>query len=406
MTQETTTSPEQPDSRAPESALPGGREADQPDVSQELVAGSGENIAEPSKALGPVTDEVPKLVLFVVGSGRSGTSLFSGVMQRLGFYIPQPELVADESNPKGFGEPQWVVDYHLAMLRRLGVHPADARPAMWSRTGEVTYDLSQRHLLRDWLGTQLEQADRVLIKDPRLLWFVPLWCRVAADLQLTPRFVTLLRHPAEVVASKERWYPQLNNPPNRLAGWLNTMLYSERATRDYMRSFLAYDQLVSDWTYPIVRLDERLDLGVVRTVGLNQMQSVAQLIDPGLRRSTQEWGDLGVPTALSELADQVWGDLLALVDDDQDEAVLRRLDAARVEYGRLYGAAEAVAYSSVWAAAHRANRRRARGRRAVTAESNETKVETSRGGATSRRLAGVKQLLPESLKQTLRRRLR
>ena len=43
-------------------------------------------------------------VVFVVGSGRSGTSTMAGALQALGMHVPQPEVRADETNPKGFAE--------------------------------------------------------------------------------------------------------------------------------------------------------------------------------------------------------------------------------------------------------------------------------------------------------------
>ena len=36
----------------------------------------------------------------------------AGILGQLGFHIPQPEVQADDTNPRGFGEPRWVVDFH------------------------------------------------------------------------------------------------------------------------------------------------------------------------------------------------------------------------------------------------------------------------------------------------------
>ena len=66
-------------------------------------------------------EDYPRKVLFVAGAGRSGTSTLSGLMQLMGLHVPQPEVTPDESNPKGFGEPAWVVEHHDRLLKDAGV---------------------------------------------------------------------------------------------------------------------------------------------------------------------------------------------------------------------------------------------------------------------------------------------
>ena len=65
-----------------------------------------------------MTEPTSRRVVFVVGSGRSGTSTMAGTLRTLGLHVPQPEVVADATNPKGFGEPRWVVDLHAELLAR------------------------------------------------------------------------------------------------------------------------------------------------------------------------------------------------------------------------------------------------------------------------------------------------
>ena len=81
-----------------------------------------------------------RTLVLVAGSGRSGTSLFTGILQRLGFHVPQPEVPADETNPRGFAESQWVVDFHTRLLTKAAVHVSDARPTAWARAAELTLD--------------------------------------------------------------------------------------------------------------------------------------------------------------------------------------------------------------------------------------------------------------------------
>ena len=98
-------------------------------------------------------------VVFVVGSGRSGTSTMSGALQTLGMHVPQPEVVADETNPKGFGEPQWVVDLHTELLQRCNVAVSDARPAAWFEAGKLSNIEPLRTRLHTWLEEQFDEAE-------------------------------------------------------------------------------------------------------------------------------------------------------------------------------------------------------------------------------------------------------
>ena len=93
----------------------------------------------------------------MVGSGRSGTSTMSGALQTLGMHVPQPEVVADETNPKGFGEPQWVVDLHTELLQRCNVAVSDARPAAWFEAGKLANIERLRTRLHTWLEEQFDE---------------------------------------------------------------------------------------------------------------------------------------------------------------------------------------------------------------------------------------------------------
>jgi hypothetical protein len=286
---------------------------------------------------------VSKSVVLVAGSGRSGTSLFAGIMQRLGFTVPGPEVPADETNPRGFAESQWVVDFHTRLLRRAGVSTADARPSAWAMTARVCLDEAVIAELRDWLQGQLVLADHLIVKDPRISWFAPLWRRCAAELDAPPRFVTMLRHPAEVIDSKQRWYGGRQGEISRAAGWLNQTLFTERATRDAPRLFVRYDDLLADWTREVTRAGEVLDLELVRCASPGAMRSVHEFVDRDLRRSRGGWHRLSLPEPLRLLADQTWEEMVG-------ERRFPELDALCASYTDLYAEAEALAHSSISAA--------------------------------------------------------
>ena len=284
-------------------------------------------------------------VVLVAGSGRSGTSLFAGILQRLGYTVPGPEVPADETNPRGFAESQWVVDFHTRLLKRSGVTVADARPSAWAITARTCLDPAVFAELRGWMETQLALADHLIVKDPRISWFAPLWRRCADDLGAPPRFVTMLRHPAEVIDSKQRWYGGRQGEISRAAGWLNQTLFTERATRDAPRLFVRYDELLGDWTREVTRAGEVLDLELVRSASPAAMRSVHEFVDRDLRRSQSGWDHLSVPAALRDLAEATWQEVVG-------ERNAEQLDALRASYTDLYAEAEALAHSSIAAARH------------------------------------------------------
>src|SRR3712207_1493729 len=103
-------------------------------------------------------------LLLVAGSGRSGTSLFVNIVGNLGFHVPEPWVAADDSNPRGFGEPQWVVDRHTALLRQANVQVTDARPSAWANAARLCLDERVSAEVREWLQDQFSHHDQVVIK--------------------------------------------------------------------------------------------------------------------------------------------------------------------------------------------------------------------------------------------------
>jgi hypothetical protein len=292
-----------------------------------------------------------RTLMLVVGSGRSGTSLFGGIMQRLGFHVPQPEVTADPTNPRGFAESQWVVDFHTSLLRRAGVQVSDARPTAWAETARVAMADDVRRKLREWLAGEFAGSDHVIIKDPRLSWFLPLWRQCAQDVGAAPRFVTVLRHPAAVIDSKQRSYGNWQGDVERTAGWINQVLFTERATRHGPRVFIRYQDMLDDWTGVTAHVGEHLDLAVVRDAPAASIVQIHDFVDRSLSRSRSNWEEFEIPGGLRSLADEVWELVSGLADQNGDvEGAVQPLEAARVAYIELYEDAEAIAQSSITAA--------------------------------------------------------
>lgn len=285
-----------------------------------------------------------KRLVLVVGVGRSGTSLLAGVLGQLGFHIPQPEVTADDTNPKGFGEPRWVVDFHTRLMRRLRVIVFDARPVAFEKTAAVTGDAKAGDELKAWLAGELAQSDAVVVKDPRVGWFLGLWQRCCDQLDARTSQITMLRHPAEILTSARKSYGTWQSDASRAAAWLNVMLETERATRGSARVYIRYEDLLADWKAEVDWAGRTLDLPLLTDIAPERAAAVDAFVDPSLRRARAGWDELEVPERVRELCERVWGLFLAGPDETRAE-----LDAALAEYRTLYGEAEAIAQPSVTA---------------------------------------------------------
>lgn len=289
-------------------------------------------------------------VVVVAGAGRSGTSTVAGALSKLGVHLPEPQVPADDTNPRGFYESQWVVDFHMAMLRRDPVvRTLDSRPEAAGLALQLPTPDDAVHLDR-WLATALDDAPhgQVLVKDPRVFWFHDLWRsaseRRGADLGV----VTMLRHPAEVAKSRDTHYTPTDRGEGfrrqrataNVAGWVNACLVAEEVTRADARTFVRYADLLAEWRPVVATIAERLGLTLDLDGGA---AAVDAFIEPGLRRSETTWDFVDVPDTLRAVAEGTWEQMNRLVDDPAEKSVPGALAALRADYERLVDHAVGVA---------------------------------------------------------------
>jgi hypothetical protein len=287
--------------------------------------------------------------VLITGSGRSGTSSVAGTLKRLGLHIPQPEVEADEKNPRGYYEPAWLAALLKNFMDPIPVRTIDSRPhapqvAMDALAGT---DIEDR--LREWLRGLLEYP-QVAIKDTRAYWVYDVFVRLADELGAELTSLTMLRHPTEVVRSRDTAYLSGQSPQFRrerettnVAAWMNAAFETERVTRHHARAFVRYPDLRSDWREAMARAGKQLGLTYDADLASGEHHSVDDFIDAGLFRSRVTWDDVDVAQVLKAMADQVWDAMNALVDSPHDEQAIAELERLRAEYVDLYDFAVAMA---------------------------------------------------------------
>ncbi len=305
-----------------------------------------------SLAAMPATERV---LVLITGTGRSGTSTMSGTLHYLGLHVPGPYLGANDSNPKGFFESKWAVRFHNRLTERVAVNVFDGRPEAFGLVQKAITD-EDRERLAGFVADRSEGHDQMVVKDPRSVWVQRLWRDAAATQGFGIRYISMLRHPAEVVGSRTTYYSGQADAESpaalakrkryeifNVARWVNSSLISERETRGEARAFVRYTDLLEDWRPVLLGLQDDLGLRYAEDIAAGGGSAVDEFIDPGLRRHQVTWDELEVPRDLSELAEAVWEQLQILTDrHGVDAAASARLDELSEEYERVLFDAAAI----------------------------------------------------------------
>lgn len=298
------------------------------------------------------------VLVLITGTGRSGTSTISGSLHHLGLHVPGPHLGANESNPKGFYESKWAVKFHKQLASAAGIHDMDSRPTALGRVQSAISPEVRKQLV-EFLGEHAAEHSQVVVKDPRSVWVQRLWKDAAAEVGLDIRYLSMLRHPAEVVGSRSTYYANPDDADQRrryetfnVARWINNSLISERETRGEIRTFVGYGELLEDWRPVLARVRDELGLTYNSDLAPGTTHPVDDFIDPSLRRHKVGWDDLEVPGELQQIAQSVWDEMMILRDAaGADQAASERLDSLGLHYSRLFLEAAAISHDATEEAA-------------------------------------------------------
>jgi O-antigen biosynthesis protein len=192
---------------------------------------------------------VPRVGVCVLGFHRSGTSMVTRLLNRLGADLgPDEDLLpgVDGDNPEGYFEPRWAIELNDAILAAFGgtYEAPPTLPDGWEARSEL-------NALRATAGERLASAfaGRSLwgIKDPRLSLTLPFWRPLLAQHADELRYVVCVRSPSETAASMLRRaiYGDCDAAHFGRA-WLAYTAAALANTRPAERTFAFYDDLLAN----------------------------------------------------------------------------------------------------------------------------------------------------------------
>lgn len=285
-----------------------------------------------------------KTCILVLGMHRSGTSAFTRLLNLAGAASPKSLMEGKPDNERGFWESEAICDVNEAFLARCGSRWDDWRALDLERCPPaVVAEFENR--IADTIRVEFGDAETIVIKDPRVSRFVPLYVRTLERMGYRVVFLHALRHPRAVAASLGK----RNNmaPMQACLLWMRHQLDAESATRGLQRGFFSYEALVQDWRPSVERFAAALSLPFLG----GQDDATLAKMDAFLSRDLQHHATgtplPGVSDEVSAQIDSVSGLLNQLCSDPSDATILAGLDGARNFIDSLSSWAGEAQYATV-----------------------------------------------------------
>lgn len=258
-----------------------------------------------------------KAAVVVLGMHRSGTSSVAGVLSLLGAASPKTLMPAADDNPKGFWESQVLMEFHDELLRAGDSNWRDWRPFPLSAVLATNPGLFDQARIK--LDDEFGDQHMIVLKDPRICRFFPLWQKVLDDAGYRIVVVSPLRHPLEVAASLMARNAMSFEEACRL--WLRHVLDAERATRDFAdRLFIDWSNFLGDWRADMRRLQSRTGLPL-NFEAEETSHAIDAFLSSELRRQRPIDAELPSPVAMAWriLVENARRQNLAVFDEGLDE---------------------------------------------------------------------------------------
>ena len=200
---------------------------------------------------------VGKKLILVLGSHRSGTSLVTSIVKKLGFNLGNDLLPGSiGSNVYGHFEDVEILDFNESVLMALGT---DWRtPDPFSNPKSDFDEALYRSKLIELLDKKIYNQSIRAIKEPRIPILIDLWEPILSKLSLDICVLVAIRHPNEVSASL--WKRDKLNIVLGAQLWARSTINSIRFARDYKNKLIFYIDLINNPLNEINSIRSSFDL--------------------------------------------------------------------------------------------------------------------------------------------------
>jgi hypothetical protein len=252
----------------------------------------------------------------------------------LGAALPKQLMPAAPNNPKGFWEPQAIADLNDEILQ--------AQDSEW----DDVFAFRERQYLsnfdRVYLGRAVELLDQqfngsevIVLKDPRISVLTAFWDRALLEAGYAIHYVVMVRNPLEVAESlrARNGFPREKS----FLLWSSYMIAIDRDTRDQERTFVSYDQLMSDWRSVRRRIEGKTGVPFPRDSAAAAIE-IDRHLDSRLRHHTASPADLFARSEVPEQVKTIYRIFSSACEEKAvDSAALEAIEAELSKMDQLVG---------------------------------------------------------------------
>lgn len=287
-------------------------------------------------------EPLARTCIFILGMHRSGTSALARILNLLGCDMPKELMLASPSNPHGHWESSAIMQVNDAILASGGSSWHD-----WIRFNPSWYNSP---VYRDFLDKgrsaiqqEFGNSSLFVLKDPRSVKLVRFWRDVFQAEGITPKVVIPIRNPAEVAAS----ILSRDNMPVELVHliWLSHVLDAEYESRELVRDFSTYEELLDEWLALAERLQRSLDIAWPRFSAMSIREITASLDADSRHHVRQDKKILSSPDH-SHWLRETYRIMLKWAKDGEDKSDYQALDQIRQEFDAAGPAFAAIAHDA------------------------------------------------------------
>ena len=265
--------------------------------------------------------------LIVLGMHRSGTSAVTRILSLAGAKLPKDLMGTGVGNETGHWESTVLSDLHDGLLAECSSRwddwgPLDLAKLPQGRKAVLTRDLAAA------VAGQFGDDPLIVVKDPRICRFTPLFLEALAAGGYEPRCILAMRSPLEVIASLEKRNLMRRGPAALL--WLRSNLDCEYATRHLPRVAFDYGDLLEDWRGVLERTRDRLEIPFRYTPDEIEDQ-VDRFLSPERRHHVASLEEILFDPALRAWVGDAYTALLVLRRNPTSASAFATLDRVRKE---------------------------------------------------------------------------